>query len=237
MYDMEQIKATWNTIKTRLIEESGFENFLRGTIDYCDWRYRQCKQLPEGVWGTSGATRMVFGLDSDPTVVFKILKDRDDINYNESEAFIYQRAVEAELEQWFAWTAKVDTINYDGVITEIYAMEYCDVDADALEQNSREVAIQGYLEDEGKSLDEMNEDEKEEMYNWCDEDCGSSEGICCYMYSIYDIDDMNALYNFIDKYNINDTHSGNWGYSNGQMKLIDFGGYERNVIEMAKECA
>lgn len=238
MHDMEQIKATWNTIKKRLIEESGFEDFLRGKVNFCDWRYHQCKHLPEGVWGAAGATRMVFGLDSDQTVVFKMLKDRDDINYNESEVFIYQRAVEAGLSQWFAWTTKVDTINYDGVITEIYAMEYCDVDGDQLENASYELAVQEYLADEGLTLEEMSNDDRENMYDMIDSsECGDSDGIQHYMFAIYDIDDMDALYSFIDDYNINDTHAGNWGYLNNHLVLVDYGGYERNVIEMAKECA
>jgi hypothetical protein len=177
---------------------------------------------------------MVFGLDDNPGYVFKILKDRSDIDYNASEAFIYERACYAQLEEWFAWTEKVETIEVNGTKTDIYVMEYCDVDPDALEANSLDAAVKEYLADNNTSLEEMSEEEKEQMYGYLDEDSGSPEGICHYMYSIYDTEEMNALYDFIDHYHINDTHCGNWGWRGEHMVLIDFGGFERNIMEVCQ---
>lgn len=234
MHNMEQIKATWNAIKERLITESEFEGFLSGDLNYFKWRYEAVSALPEGIWCATGATRMVFGLDDNPGYVFKILKDRSDIDYNASEAFIYERACYAQLEEWFAWTEKVETIEVNGIKTDIYVMEYCEVNSEALEANSLDVAVKEYLADNNTSLEEMSEEEKEHMYSWLEEDSGTPEGICHYMYSIYDAEEMNALYDFIDHYHINDTHCGNWGWRGEHMVLIDFGGFERNIMEVCQ---
>lgn len=235
-HNMEEIKVTWNRIKERLIAESHFMKFLDGTLDYFHWRYEEHYELPADVWTASGATRMVFGEYENCDVVFKILKDRTDINYNASEAFIYDRAQQNGLDEWFAWTALVEVIEINGVKTEVYAMDYCDVDADKLENASYDLAVQEYCDEEGKSLEEMSEEEKEDIYGWIEE-AGSSDAIRHYMFGTYGYDAMSVLFNFLDDYEVNDTHAGNWGYLNGHLVLIDFGGYERDVIAMAKEAA
>lgn len=229
--DMFEIKKIWHMILNKLNAECCFADYLSGDLDYFKWRYDVVSALPEGVWCATGATRMVFGLDDNHDYVFKILKDRSDIDYNASEAFIYERACQAQLEEWFAWTEKVETIEVNGTKTDIYVMDFCEVNPEALEANSFDTAVKKYLADNNTSLEEMSEEEKEQMYDWLEEDSGSPEGICHYMYSIYDAEEMNALYDFIDHYRINDTHCGNWGWRGEHMVLIDFGGFERNIME------
>lgn len=237
-HDMEYIRSIWHSVCEDLIDETGFDAYLRGEQSYFDWRYGSGEDLPEDIWAASGATRVVFGTYSEPSVVFKMLQDRNDIDYNASEAFIYQRAIEAGVSEWFAWTEKVETIEVNGVKTYIYAMDFCDVDGDQLENASYDLAVQEYLADEGLTLEEMSDDDRENMYHMIDDSyCGDSEGIQHYMFATYNYEDMCNLFNFLEDNFVNDTHAGNWGYLNNHLVLIDYGGFERNVIQLVEEAA
>lgn len=232
-HDINTIKEKWNEIKAYLIDECYFNEFLSGELTFDKWHYNYANLVCKKYWIRTGASRAVFGTRDDDTVVFKILIDRNDIDYNASESYVYDCACKEKLDYWFAWTQKIDTIEYEGVFTDVYAMDYCKVDPDTLEERSLELSMREYCSSEGIDYDELDDDGREEVCNQCGWDYGEPDDIEQYMYYIYDTKEVGELYNFLYKLDVNDTHSGNWGLKDNHWVLIDYAGYGHDVRKVA----
>lgn len=130
-------------------------------------------------------------------------------NYCEKEVEIYEKAIEASVEEFFApcyFLKKIDNF-------EVYIMKYAEVDYDSLMED-----LYARLSGEG-----MSENEAENTAQWADENAEFVE----YLFPYYaeDNDTFENLLCFLSEEDINDLHSGNMGYINGNVVLIDYSGF------------
>lgn len=160
---------------------------------------------------SSGCTRCVIIKEGCP-YVFKIQFDfDDDIDYGRNEAWVYNKAKEAHLEQYFAWTARIGTYG----AAEVYAMEYCEVNLDKVEDESFNYHAKKYQEEYG------------EEYNG--DDYGDHEGMFEYAASV-DGADIPAVEQLLYDLDVNDCHAGNWGYRGNLLVLTDYAGFGHKII-------
>lgn len=208
----------------------------KGIADNDDYRWFydwQCEnaELPAGVYAASGCTRMVFW-EEDSDFVYKVAIDPTECDYSKSEVFIYNHAVDEGLEEFFAWTAKAAEWETEYGIVPIYVMRRCECDSDALTNSSYRYAYSEYCREEGYDEWALTDEQKDDVDNHVDwDECGDTESILNYIYEVYGRR-ASDLIDFIDRYNINDTHAGNWGTYNGALILIDYGGYGRDITKM-----
>ena len=237
-HNIENLRAELRQLVDSLIYNTQFDLYLSGAQSFYDWKYQALKSWPEEINCSNGATRFVFWDNRQSGIVFKMAIDRDDdIDYNANEVFIYQKAEENDVAHWFAWTEKIDSIDIDGVVTDFYAMDYCDAEETLISDSVYNLYVREFCDDEGWDVDNLNDTQREYLQSWIDSEAiGDSEGMEHYMYQTYDWSDVTELYTFLNKYHINDTHSGNWGYKDDYLVLIDYAGYNRNLIQMAPQC-
>lgn len=231
-YDKYEAALEFNRIYDILKAHSNIDGLLRGELCVDEWEHDKANDVPENIWVDHGATRIVIGDSNSCKYVFKINYDiNDPIDYNKNEMFIYNRAVEEGVEDWFAWIAKIGTIHIDDRELEVCAQAWCDVDFDKIAEQSFYCQFSAECAAEGYDINHLTEEESEEIYDKIDEDyVGSGAGMRDYVYSNYPYNKVRALFNFLDKYGVNDTHAGNWGYLNDELVLTDYAGYRCNLV-------
>ena len=151
----------------------------------------------------SGATKAVFAVEGMDTVA-KIGFQNFKVDHAAREAQIYQEACGAHLEQFFVPCKKIGEISN----LEVFEMKLVDVGEELVTSDMWR-----------KCSDSMS---SEEIVCVIDEDCGFVESLFPFYYSN---EEMTRLYEFISELEINDLHSGNIGYENGRIVIIDYSGY------------
>ena len=147
-------------------------------------------------------------------------EDGTSINYCALEAEKYARACAEGIEECFAAIYEVGEIN--GV--KFYLQEFANVDEDSTTDSFYEYASE----------------QVEKYFNRDEEDEGNERHFVDEIWDfIYEMDDeerilavfngrkdIRKICNFIDDEEINDLHSGNWGFTNdGREVIIDYSGY------------
>lgn len=186
-----------------------------------------------------GATRMVV-IQEDSPYVLKIQYDNSVYDYGKNEVTIYQKATERGLEKYFAWVMKAFTLIlpfeyrakdsnemiHSETKRDIYVMEKCDMDNDEMIQKSIDHAYHVWLNEEKledcqesleKWEDECDEDylsDQEAMLEYAEEEWGEAA---------WDVSE------FLDSMYVNDCHSGNFGWRNGELVICNYAGYRINV--------
>lgn len=151
----------------------------------------------------SGATKAVFAVEGMDTVA-KIGFQNFKVDHAAREAQIYQEACGVHLEQFFVPCKKIGEISS----LEVFEMELVDVGEELVTSDMWR-----------KCSGSMS---SEEIVNVIDEDCGFVESLFPFYYSN---EEITRLYKFISELEINDLHSGNIGYENGRIVIIDYSGY------------
>lgn len=190
----------------------GHHNFYRWQENYKNYLHRiHCETF-------CGVTRTVFVFDDlDWVIKINFINPlMDDYNYLEYSHF--QSAIKAGLEKYFAAMWYVDEI--DGIC--IYAQEKVNVDEDSVSSSFFEYTLENYYNQASKNEDgewtedQVNEAAWDESYTLENEDR---------IYAMITDGMANELISFIQENDINDLHSGNWGYRGDEPVLIDYAGY------------
>lgn len=150
-----------------------------------------------------GATKAVFAAEGMDTVA-KIGFQNFKVDHAAREAQIYQEARAMDLEQFFVPCKKIGEISS----LEVFEMELVEVGEDLVTSDMWR-----------KCSGSMS---SEEIVDVIDDDCGFIEALFPFYYSV---EEMTRLYDFISELEINDLHSGNIGYENGRIVIIDYSGY------------
>lgn len=164
----------------------------------------------------NGVTRVVVIPESENWVLKFNFNDNDKQDYNDREARNFQYACEEGLSDYFA------AMYFLGIIggLEVYAQERVEVDEDLTSDSFYNYTYNTYYSHE---CCENEEDEERIRDNvWDDSDTLGNEDR---IYAMIENSDAVRLVRFCNYYDINDLHSGNWGYRNGQAVLIDYAGY------------
>lgn len=151
----------------------------------------------------SGATKAVFAVEGMDTVA-KIGFQNFKVDHAAREAQIYQEARSVHLEQFFVPCKKIGKISS----LEVFEMELVEVGEDLVTSDMWQ-----------KCSGTMSGEEISGAID--DDDCYIE-----YLFPFYYSDEeITQLYDFISELEINDLHSGNIGYENGRIVIIDYSGY------------
>jgi len=200
-----------------------FNNFCDDAVGYA---------IENHIRFACGASKIVI-IDEESDWVTKISfdcsaeMDEDmEVDYCKRELYNYEKACEEGLDKYFAEIYKVGEV--EGI--EVYLQEKVRVD-EGVEDEVNELFRQYVYAGDEDYYDEI-EDEDER-------NCALDDGVC----------DMDAgekidaifgfnekLITFVENYDINDLHAGNYGYRGGELVIIDFSGYNvYSLEERAKE--
>ena len=165
-----------------------------------------------------------------------------DIDYNDSEAYIYAEAEKCGLESHFAWMFRLPDYENSYGSHHVYAMERCDVSYEDMASTAAEAS--GYHEsryfvnDNGEELteeeyDKLCSEDRAEFWSEYDEtsEWGDYEQMRYLAQSEWGYEEEHKVDQFLEKYGVNDCHAGNWGWLDGVLKLTDYAGYCRKVCE------
>lgn len=180
----------------------------------------------------TGASRLVLAPDNSNYVLKIQYRDLDEYEYCANEARLYAEAEKAGLAEYFAWSAKIldyPMMTADGVVNrEIYIMEKCKVDEEAMSSDSTQHGFRLWCADEG--LDADDSDAWERFENEEDIDYYSNqEGMLDYAIEFWGVDAARNVGEFLDSYYCNDCHSGNFGYIDKRLVICDYAGYGRDL--------
>lgn len=230
-HDIEAIRNEGLELLNLLKKNAHFDLFLNGDMRYDEWLHAFRAHIPAFISFSSGCTRLVFWNNSARDYVFKmnIYVGQNEIDYGKQEEYIYQRACEWGVQNCFAWTAKIIE---DGM-RSIYAMDYCHVDGPELSAEAYELFARQYCIDEGWDYDDLTDDQREDIGCALDDgEYAGTEGMLAYAEGYIDTVDLDALRSFINHYQLNDLHCGNWGFrSNQEFVIVDYAGWERELIK------
>lgn len=233
-----EIKRAFEVVQQ--LKDIGLEDALRyhfittykcrtSTLNYDGWHYRHKKDFEKlGLTLYSGATKVCIldkqnigwaikiGFDRTNSQ-YKRLKD-EKIDFCKVEAEMYNRAIDAELSEYFASTY---VIGYCGA-SVICLQERAEADEPSVNEAFRSYVSYGY------DRDDFDSDESYECaLSDCASDIDNEDRIRALLTDECTEDEINALVTFIEENDINDLHSGNWGYSDkyNHFVLIDYSGF------------
>lgn len=251
MFNREQaIKEAQEMI--RELEKFGFGYVdLDNSTEYAEWTrclHGKCDlfSFPEG------STRQVI-VHEECDYVIKLMTRaytnretgevqiyNNEVDYNESEAYIYDEAEKRGLAEYFAGMVRLpDYTNARGTY-HLYAMLKCDVNYDEMASTAAEYSGSGeyhyYMNDHGERIDEweydnLSSNEQSEFWSEYEEssDWGDYESMRELAKSEWGCEAERKVDEFLYYYGVNDCHAGNWGWYNGFLKLTDYAGYCRKV--------
>ena len=215
-----------NEVISDIIEELMIErangnlyDFVEGKSDYYfyDWMTEIARDTDLGT--AEGETKMVFFSPKIEDWVIKIPRYSEGIDYCKIEVENYKKACENHLEEFFAPTYFVGC--FLGVPVYIQKRVFCD-DGD-IESSFYDWMSQS-MEDE---RDDYNTDD-----DFCDAVCDATNNMCTAdrLWAVFqgytDPDKIDALFCFCNREDINDLHSGNFGYDGNTPVIVDFSGYK-----------
>ena len=200
-------KPCWDTFKLVLDELS----LVRGVDAFC------------------GQTRAVFVDDDEDRFVLKVQhSDNDEVDYCASEAWAYQKACDQNLGQFFAAIACVGKFEN----LSLYVMEKCDVDEDKNSSLSEKHYYNDWLASNNLT------DSEAAMEQFYDEVDGSeyqdTEGMLDFAATEWDYKDAQRVRVFLELYQINDCHYGNWGWRDGELVITDYAGFGVDIVKEAE---
>lgn len=139
----------------------------------------------------------------------------------ELEYQVYQKAIEADVAEFFAELVQLD----DG----IYAQPKCDLTFDKYleSKDDCETVYLFFGEDE---CDLMKQNFDLQLLH-----CKLNSTIMSYLYAEYPLKKLQALQDFLRRYDINDLHYGNMGFFNGKLKFFDYCGYCSSTIDQIRK--
>lgn len=194
-----------------LVQNYNFKDFLSNpTPDtYRDW-IDKTSDFPVLLF--SGETKVVLWETGWPCVIKIPLMHRD-FDYCRAEVRNYKKAVEAHLENFFAFCDLLTNFKVDDEHTvPIYIMEYVEV-------NERKTSsiVKSYLDNSGYTPDSSM---------WaCIDDMDGEEKILAYLYELLGEEAYEVLNDFCRENYINDLHTGNVGFRGEDIVLIDYSGF------------
>lgn len=166
-----------------------------------------------------GVTKIVVKSDKLGDWVLKIpILNKRKKDFCAIEVANYQAACEAGLEKFFAPTFFFAEIF--NIPVYIQKKVYCcdsDVSDSFYDWAARQMEEYRYDYDTDDEFDDAVYEEASNL---------TARGSLCAMFEEEnDLEDIDELYSFCNKFHINDLHSGNYGFDNGRAVIIDFSGF------------
>ena len=185
--------------------------------DFTDWGNHIKKEENDWIFVEWGMTKFVLWEETLPYVLKIPFRGRMHIknqDYCKVELENYLKAYETPIEDCFAWTDFL--FNYHGY--PVYIME-------KVECNEEETEFKAFDAYCSNSLFYLCGDlSREDMYNNFD-DSNDRERMIGLLSKEWGEEIAEDFLDFCNENNINDLHSGNFGYRDGQLVIIDYSGF------------
>lgn len=230
MEKLNAVREQYRKLLDALINESNFayamvENYSPEYVrdEWCDVRALAEKYSFQVA---SGACRLILSLNESEYII-KLSPDPAE-HYSEYEARTYAEAVKVGFNQYFAPCYFLFDYTFESAgnkkVVPVFAMAKCSCDEEEVYSSSCEYHAEEYRKDNNLG------DEVDVYEEGFDTDyCGDTEGMLIYAYHVWKLGervDWNCeLFQFMHKMGVNDIHCGNWGYLDGRLVLVDYGGY------------
>ena len=224
--DIVSLREQWKPFFDKIRQTKEFEEFTKDP--WSQSFYNLCaainKVFPDFVFDSdSGETKFVI-IPENYDVVFKFpnipAKHGSSIDYCLVEARNYRAAVEKHLDKYFAWCDKLFDVYTPNGYYPIYVMEKVNCDEQSINEELMNWFDSNYDEPDSKDEKEMIEYE-DTLQEFSD---GSSVAVDLWFESIFPDDYMRLIQFFATNF-IDDIHSGNLGYRNGEIVITDYCGY------------
>lgn len=223
-----------------LMENHDFNKVVTTEKSYWSWECDHRNYLSsKGFYSYEGACRAVL-VEEGANYVYKfdLYRRDDEIHYTANEEQAYLAACEAGIEDAFCPIRKILTLHAtnEGIDfgMDIFILPFCHVEheiSDACYSNYFKVMC----DDLGYDYDNLSEEEEEEVRDNISSEYNDTQGVLEYVSTIWTDAFFAAVVNFLEKYHINDLHSGNWGYYGDKLVMTDYAGYGRDIGENYEE--
>lgn len=229
VFGAEAREWAFSLVKKIMAKIEDFETFAANPCWYTFKGVCDELSLMRGIDVFCGQTRAVFIDDDENRFVLKVqYSDNDGVDYCASEAWAYQKACDQNLGQFFAAIACVGKFEN----LSLYVMEKCDVDEDHTGSLSEECYYRYWLA-ENHLTD--SEETKEQFYDEVDDyEYHNSDGMLNFAETEWGYEDANRVRDFLDFYQINDCHVGNWGWRDGELVITDYAGFCVDIVKEAE---
>lgn len=200
------------------------EEYEDWELSYNKWLSKEMdNMLEQGIEFSSGLTKVCIFDKQNPHWNIKVSFNRSscpsyqdpklNIDFCKREADYYAEAEACDLGQYFTATYPLETVNGLCVVLQQNVETAEDIFDEILDDYVRDwYKVEDFDGDEDAYWDSIRE---------CANDLDNSERIRAIIG-----EDSAALIEFIEKYNINDLHVGNWGITDqGYYVMLDFSGY------------
>lgn len=208
--------------------------FTADCLDANGWEFEDWhneNDVPGYIGMSSGATRFVFWNENHKDYVYKIqYYDNEDVDYGRTEQETYEEAKSRNLDEHFAWCAKLFDCEISGETFGVYAMEYVDIFCEHERTSKRywRYCFNRWCDRNDFAPDESNEKTVAQFKKetWVDY-CPDQEDMLEFAESEWGENDATRVINLLNDFGINDCHGGNWGYTKqNKLVLCDYAGYE-----------
>lgn len=176
--------------------------------------------IDNNIFFDSGASKMVFIAHSIKNWVIKVpflfsektsTGSRSLLNACKAEAEVYEKAVENGVDKYFAPMFYYKTV--DGIPFYLQRKAECEIDRVT-------DTVYKYVSNTYKREFFDSDEDYEDTINF-EIDTMSDEDALCAFFNGW----KNELMDFLDEYEVNDFHAGNFGFINNEPVLIDYSGY------------
>jgi len=195
-----------------------FETRARCEFDNFDWN-----SVPGSIQLSGGETKAVIW-DNEMPYVLKIpyfSTKTVDKNYCDREVDFYAEAEEAGLEDCFAWCDFLFFFHN----CPVYIMEWADCDEGAIGDSAYDASFRLACAQEGISEGSENYDRFVDEFSDSYYNCDCDTQILDLLDEVWGYQKARAFNDFCYDHGINDRHTGNWGYVDGRLVIIDYSGY------------
>ena len=236
-FDRKLQKDEAERVFKTLIDEYHFDEFVTGKLSFFEW---DCKYghayIKNGGQIFNGACRGVIMGSRVSNYVYKfdLHFESDDIPYCSNEEYVYELAKTRNAEKGFCPIEKILDLEVEGHTLPIYILPYCDVDH-TVSAACYDKLVAEICEEYGYDKEHVSDEERDEVECMADDACYDEDTAVDYAHDIWtEVLFVNVM-GIINELDINDLHTGNWGYLNGELVITDYAGYDRNL--RAKEVA
>ena len=233
-HNIEALRERFGNLLDALCDDFGLGRYIDGSCPEdieCEWEGYNDAADHYGIWTGSGCTKLVIG-DDNCDYIIKFCPFHSDFDYCAREVEVYEEATRAGYADKFAWCAKLFDYDFnESFCLPVYVMEWCQCSYDMIDDEMDDWHYTKYCSSHGIT---KGEDDAYERY--CDSRNDNSvefdERMMEWAYSVWGLDYHNPEHygfcRFMRDMSINDIHSGNWGWCNNHLVLVDYSGYGEN---------
>lgn len=237
--NIDSLRERYMPIFDQIRKLPEFEEFVKNSdINNFNalWQAIRKVNLLDCYYDTGETKGVIIPNDNDVVFKFPLLTRCKNFDYCRAEVRNYRAAKKAEVDQYFAWTDKLFDVYSNSGYYPIYVMAQVDCDDEAITGMMVETFCENNTNPEDEDVDEVDEDSQEDYEERYNNACsGSTEGVDEWLRYYLSYPEYSKLDKFLLMNDIDDIHSGNLGFYNGSVVIIDYSGYNFVLDHTDKE--